>query len=279
MRLRRNMPSLRVYNGYSKNLEAQSVGYRTISSGLKVQTYKDDPNAKAKSDRLTMEIRGLQMANRNIQDTSSMLQTMDGGMQTISESVLRIRELINEAGGASTESDKQVIQSEIDVLMEDINYTANNTEMNGVNLIGKQGGDAEMSILTGSSAEDRLDIEKFDLTTHGLGLSKEDGTSLVNSNDIDGSLKKLDAAMEKISNARSKYGALANRMESTYNSRTSILQSVSDSEANTTGADIAEEILEYSKNSILVQAGISMMSQTNKLPQDVLTILQNVRSR
>jgi len=126
------MASMRIFNSYTKNLAAQSKSYGNISSGNKIQTYRDDPNAKAKSDKLKLEIRGLQMANRNIQDSVSLMQTMDGGMQNISESLQRVRELMVQAGGATTPEDRAVIQKEIDQNLEHITYTANNTEMNGV---------------------------------------------------------------------------------------------------------------------------------------------------
>lgn len=274
MRLSRNMHSMKIYETYQKNLNKQSKAYGSISSGLKVQTYRDDPNAKAKSDKLKLEIRGLEMASRNIQDSVSLMQTADGGMQNISESIQRARELMVQAGGANTDQDKAVIQNEIDTLLNHVTDTANNTEMNGVKMLAKEG---DINLLIGISREDVVTIPTYNLSSEGLGLGTAGVAGRISTMNVDDGLIRLDVAIEKVNAARSKYGALGNRMESTYETATSLAAKVQDAEANITGTDIALEMVEYSKNSILVESGMAMMVQTNKIPQDVLRILENIR--
>lgn len=280
MRLSRNMASMRIFNKYTKNIEAQSKTYKHISSGNKINSYRDDPNAKAKSDKLRMEVRSLQMANRNVQDSTSLLQTMDGGMDTISNGLSRIKELMVQAGGANTAEDRKVIQGEIDSMMEHITYTANNTEMNGVKLLSDKNKEGMgIDLLIGATSDDIVKLETHDLTVSGLGLINKDGTNRVSTENIDDGLSRIDGAIDKLNSARSRYGAICNRMESTYGTMEQITANVENAEATIVGADLALEMLEFSKNSILIESGLSMMAQTNKFPQDILQILQNVKAQ
>ncbi|MDU1413189.1 MAG: flagellin [Clostridium sp.] len=280
MRLCRNMASMRIFNRYSNNLEAQSKTYKHISSGNKINSYRDDPNAKAKSDKLRMEVRSLQMASRNVQDSTSLLQTMDGGMDTISNGLTRIKELMVQAGGANTEEDRKVIQGEIDSMIDHITYTANNTEMNGVKLLSDKNKEGMgIDLLIGATSDDVVQIETHNLTAEGLGLVNKDGTNKISTENTDEALIRIESAVDKLNSARGKYGAVCNRMESTYDTMEDITGKVENAEATIVGADIALEMLQHSKNSILIESGLSMMAQTNKFPQDILQILQNVKAQ
>jgi len=270
------MASMRIFNSYTKNLVAQSKSYGNISSGDKIQTYRDDPNAKAKSDKLKLEIRGLQMATRNIQDSVSLMQTMDGGMQNISKSLQRARELMVQAGGATTPEDRAVIQKEIDQNLEHITYTANNTEMNGVKLLAdKNNPEDTVELLIGATSEDVIKMPAYNFTASGLGLI-DDTKGKISVDNIDDGLKRLDDAINKLNSGRGKYGALSNRMESTMDYTSEVAGKVEGAEGEITGTDIALEMVEYAKNSILVESGMAMMAQTNQFPQDILQILSNV---
>ncbi len=277
MRLSRNMASMRIFNSYTKNLAAQSKSYGNISSGNKIQTYRDDPNAKAKSDKLKLEIRGLQMATRNIQDSVSLMQTMDGGMQSISESLQRARELMVQAGGATTAEDRAVIQKEIDQNLEHITYTANNTEMNGVKLLADKNNPGDtVDLLIGATSDYVTKLPTYNLTSTGLGLVNADGSNKISVENMNDGLERLDGAIDKLNSGRGKYGALSNRMESTADYTSEIAGKVEGAEGEITGTDIALEMVEYAKNSILVESGMAMMAQTNQFPQDILQILSNV---
>jgi len=263
-----------LFRRYSDNLKTQSTAFGRVSSGVKVQTSKDDPNAMAESQKLRLQVRGLQMASRNMQDGMSMLQTADSAMQNIDDSVLRIRELMVQAGGATSAEDKNVIQNEVNQMLEHINTVAEYTETNGVKLLsGSNGATAKTSIQVGAMAGEDLEVPMYNLTTTGLGISA------VNTTDIDDALGKLDGAINTIAEHRGKYGAISNRLESTFNNTADMSTRVEGAESELTGADIALEMMEYTKSSVLVDAGLAMMTQTNKFPQDVLRILENVKSR
>jgi flagellin len=277
MRVNKNVASLNIYRAYSENLTKQSAALGRISSGVKINSSKDNPNGIAQSERFRMQIRGLQMAARNTQDGVSMLQTTEGGLESITNSFQRVRELLVQAGGTTSSSDKDLIQNEINQMICGAEEIANTTEFNGVNLLidGNNDGSAVIETAIGANVGEKIDIPKYNLTTAGLDL--ENGN--VDVNKIDESIKRIDDALQVIIGARSKFGALENRFESTYNSTVQISDKIQSAESGIRDADIAEEMMEYAKNNILIEAGNAMMVQSNKFPQDILRILENVRAR
>ncbi|GCD08982.1 flagellin N-terminal helical domain-containing protein [Clostridium tagluense] len=285
MRLSKNMASLNIYKEYSKNLTKQSGALGRISSGVKINSAKENPNAIAQSERLRMQIRGLQMAAKNTQDGVSMIQTTEGGLEGITSSLQRVRELLVQAGGVTTPADKAVIQKEINQMLDGADDMANNTEFNGVKLLVNKDNKEPKIIETsiGDNVGEIIKIPRYNLTAEGLDLKTKDATGkLVTNVDVDKineSLELVDKALDTIISARSKYGALGSRFESSYNSTIAIADKIESAESGIRDADMAEEIMEYSKYNILIQAGNAMMAQSNKLPQDALRVLENVRSR
>lgn len=286
MRLSHNMPSLNIYRQYSKHLVNQSTALNRISSGLKVATAKDDPNKMAQSEQLKLQVRGLQMASKNTQDAVSMLQAADGSAQNIGEIIIRIKELVISAGGSHTEDSLQSIQGEINQLVKGIDNIANFSEFNGVKLLSEKGSDIKnpesLELLSGGNVGDITKIPKYDLTPKGLGIEEDDGKVTkvtIDVKDIDGSIEKINKALDATTIVRSKYGAITNRLESTFSILNETSGEIEGAEAEITGADISLEIIEYSKHSLLIESSLALMVQTNKMPQDILTVLQNVRGR
>ena len=281
MRVNKNIASLNIYRAYSENLTKQSSALGRISSGIKINSSKDNPNAMAQSERLRMQIRGLQMASRNAQDSVSMIQTAEGGLEGITNSLQRARELLVQAGGAIDSKDKETILKEINQMLAGSEDMANSTEFNGVQLLagGNNDGSVIIESATGSNVGEKIGITRYDLTTKGLKLEDENGNSLIDLNDIGNSIKLMDNAINVVIGSRSKYGALSNRFESNYNSTTELADKVQFAESGIRDTDMAEEMMGFAKYNILIEAGNSMMVQTNKFPQDILRVLENVRSR
>ncbi|WP_291578335.1 flagellin [Clostridium sp. UBA6640] len=287
MRLSHNMPSLNIYRQYSKHLVNQSTALNRISSGLKVATAKDDPNKMARSEQLKLQVRGLQMAAKNTQDAASMLQAADGSAQNIGEIIIRIKELVISAGGSHTEDSLQSIQGEINQLIEGIDNIANYSEFNGVKLLSEEGSNIKdpesLELLSGGNVGDITKIPKYDLTSKGLGLVDDDDNDnrrvTIDVKDINSSIEKINKALDSTTIVRSKYGAITNRLESTFSILNETSGEIEGAEAELTGADISLEIIEYSKHSLLIESSLALMIQTNKMPQDILKHLQNVRGR
>ena len=286
MRLNTNLMSLNVYKGYTKALKSQSVAFNRISTGLKINSAKDDPNNLGQSEMLRIQIRGLQAAERNLQDGTSMLQTFDGALSSVSESLIRMKELVVQGSSDSlTSEDKANIQKEIDQLKEHINSVSKNTEFNGVKLLDddKVIDNNKPGFITttiGANVGEQAKIPTFNTNTSFLGKAEEGYVEDINLLDL--SMKEmnftvLDSAISQVNSIRSKYGAIQNKFESLSQNLGEISEAVEKSDSNLRDADIAEEMMSYSKDLILVQSSIAMMAQTNKLPQDVLQILERLK--
>ena len=224
MRLHQNMDSLNVYQNYKKNLNVQAGVLNRISTGQKINSAKDNPNKLGQSENFRMQIRGLQSAEKNLQDGVSMMQATDGALETVSNSLVRMKELtVQASNGTNNEDDLKVIQLEIDQLKQHIDYTAKNSDFNGVNLIGNKfvsnnDNPEYKTSMIGANAKEEIKIPMFNVTTDALrdkdgnSLSDIDVTKIENSNK---NLSAIDAAIANVSSVRSRYGAIQNRMEST----------------------------------------------------------------
>lgn len=274
MRLSKNMFSLNIYSNYKDKLKQSSSAIENISSGYKLNKAKDNPNKIGQSEALKIQVLSNSAARRNIQDTNSMIQTFDGAMQEMNSTLERLKELTVQSGnGALAQSDKEAIQEEINALTSHIDQMAKTTDFNGVKLINENG-----SIISsiGSMEDETTKIPKIDLTTVGLGLTK----SNMNVLDPDNSgvaIETVDKATTIVSAARSRYGALQIRLENTGDDIDQRNISLEKSQSRIADADLAEEMLKQAQSDILIQSSIALMAQSNKLPQDALQILQNIK--
>lgn len=284
MRLHNNLMSLNVFKNYQNNLADNTTALSRISSGSKIMSAKDNPHKLGQSEHLRLQIKGLQAANRNVQDGVSMMQTADGGIAGISESLIRMRDLTVQAGNGSLhEEDKKLIQQEIDTLKNSINDLANNTEFNGVKLIGdKKVNDNRYPIshamTSGANSGEEILIPRYDLSVHMLG--DDNGNTLdkldITKGNINEALDMIDKSMKTVSDARNKFGAIANRFESLSNNQSNCELMLEGANAKITGADIAKEMMEFTRTNILVDASTYMMAQTNELPNEVLRAIERI---
>lgn len=286
MRLNKNLFSMNVYQNYKTSLSLQSSALEKISSGNRINSAKDDPDGLGKSESFRMQIKGLQSAQKNLQDSVSMMQTFDSGIEVISNSITRMRELTVQAGNETlTLEDRQVIQNEIDQIKSSIDSTVDNTEFNGVKLIGDENvidNDAPLIKKTtiGANAGETMEIPVFNLSTDNVGIKngmRVSDVDVTNIENIDKSIETLDEALKQVNSYRSRYGAISNRMESTAEGMNTIIEKTSSAFSSITDADIAKEMMEYARTSILVESSTALMVQTNKLPSEVLSILERVK--
>ncbi|MBU3195836.1 flagellin [Clostridium algidicarnis] len=281
MRLSHNLMSLNVYRNYTKNVGAQSKSMSKVSIGDKISKTMDNPAGMGQREQIRMQLRGLQMSQRNMQDGISMLQTVESGLDNITMALNRVRELTISSGGAKTEDDRAVIQKEIEQMLKSIDDIANNTEFNGVKLLAKTGTEPDrIKMSSGANVGDTLVIPINNLTSGNL-TNKEGTLSLkdikVNEGKIDEALGIIDGSMDKVLSIRSKYGAIQNRMESLYDIQGQNSLVMESADSNIGDVDIAEEMMHLAKNNLLVEAGNAMMVQTNRMPQDVLRVLERLK--
>lgn len=285
MRLNQNMQSLNVYRNYKKNLVTQSIALDRISTGTKINSAKDNPNKLGVSEGLRMQIRGLQMAERNIQDGVSMMQSVDGALNTVSEALNRIKELTVQAGGVQNDEDLTIIQGEINQLKEHIDYTVNNSEFNGVKLLNSEkvtNNDYPkyLNHVVGANAKEEINIPVFNVTTDMLIDSEGNSLkniNITNTNELDKNLNIVDSAIETINYVRSRYGAIQNRMDTSAQNLSGSSFNLENAESRIRDSDIALEMAEYARTSILHETSIALMQQTNRFPQDVLRVLENMK--
>ena len=278
MRLSHNLSSLKAYQSYQKSLKTQSTALNNISTGNKINKAGDHPNKMAQSERFNMQIKALNMASRNAQDGVSMLQAAESSMESITSQLQRARELIVQAGGTGSEEDLVAINAELKQIAEGIDNAAKFNDFNGVNIIAQKGETKPLKMPVGSDIGEEIEIPTYDFTAEGLGLMK-DGNLTFEGGKIDESLGILDSAIDKVVDGRSKCGAICNTFESKYEALNEISTRIEGADSVISGADIAYEAMEYTRSSILVDAGIAIIHQSNRMPQDALRILENVRSR
>lgn len=278
MRININMKSLGIYSGYKKNIAANAAAMEKISSGKKINSAKDNPLKIEQSENFRMQIRALEMANKNLQDSTSMIQVADTAMGTISEALIRMKELTVQAANEITnEADRKLIQDEIDVLRAHIDDTAKNTEFNGNKLLvngnvtdNSKPDYVEMQI--GANVGDSIGIPFFNVSSEALGIDKLDVV-----NDATKALNSIDEALKDVNGCRAKYGAVQNRLENSIEITSSSSYIYEKSSSDINDADIALEMAEIARTSILMESATAMMAQSNNFPKDMLNILANLR--
>lgn len=278
MRININMKSLGIYSGYKKNIIANSAAMEKISSGKKINSAKDNPLKIEQSENFRMQIRALEMANKNLQDSTSMIQVADTAMGTISEALIRMKELtVQAANEVTNEADRKIIQDEIDVLRSHIDDTAKNTEFNGNKLLvngnvtdNSKPDYVEMQI--GANVGDSIGIPFFNVSSETLGIDKLDVV-----NDATKALNSIDEALKNVNGCRAKYGAVQNRLENSIEITSSSSYIYEKSSSDINDADIALEMAEIARTSILMESATAMMAQSNNFPKDMLNILANLR--
>lgn len=278
MRININMKSLGIYSGYKKNIIANSAAMDKIASGKKINSAKDNPLKIEQSENFRMQIRALEMANKNLQDSSSMIQVADTAMGTISEALIRMKELtVQAANEVTNEADRKLIQDEIDVLRSHIDDTAKNTEFNGNKLLvngnvtdNSKPDYVEMQI--GANVGDSIGIPFFNVSSETLGIDKLDVV-----NDATKALNSIDEALKNVNGCRAKYGAVQNRLENSIEITSSSSYIYEKSSSDINDADIALEMAEIARTSILMESATAMMAQSNNFPKDMLNILANLR--
>ena len=275
MRLNKNMFSLNIYKSYKSELANNSKAMNNVSSGVKLNKAKDNAGKIAQSETLKIQIVSNEAAKRNIQDTNSMIQTFDSAMQEMNNSLSRMKELTVQAGnGVLSAGDKSAVQDELDQLISHIDYMSKNTDFNGVKLLDGTGGATPVKSIIGSLEGETVDIPNIDLTATALGIS---GMDITNSANVGTAITSVDKAIKMVSAARSQYGAIQLGLEDSGDSVDAKNISLQKAQSNIADADMAEEMINFSKSQILIQSSIGLMAQSNNLPQDALRVLQNIR--
>ncbi len=258
----------------SKNMEA-------LSSGMRINKAGDDASGLAVSEKMRAQIQGLRQAERNTEDGMSLIQTTEGYLEETSNMIQRIRVLaIQSSNGIYTPEDRQLIQVEVSQLVDEVDRIASQAEFNKMNLLqgdfGRVSASASMWIHMGPNMHQRERIFIQTMTAQALGLKNMIGNPLTLSTagDANRNIGVLDNALHVIAKQRADLGAYYNRMEHAAQGLMTAYENVQASESRIRDADMAETMVDFTKNQILVQSGTAMLAQANIQPQGVLQLLR-----
>ena len=241
-----------------------------LSSGYKINRAGDDAAGLSISEKMRSQIRGLNKASDNAQDGISLIQVAEGALNETHSILQRMNELATQAANdTNTSTDRTAIKAEIDQLTSEINRIQSTTQFNTQNLLdGKFTG---KNLQIGSLKGQTIKISISNMNAATLGVS---GLTVDKNSTAGISMSKIQAAIDKVSTQRSNLGALQNRLEHTINNLDTTSENTSAAESRIRDTDMADEMVRYSKNNILSQAGNSMLAQANQQTQGVLSLLQ-----
>ena len=239
-----------------------------LSSGYRINRAGDDAAGLSISEKMRSQIRGLNKASSNAQDGISLIQVAEGALNETHSILQRMNELATQAASdTNTSIDRTAISAEMDQLTSEINRIQSTTQFNTMNLLdGSFKGDLQVGSLNGQTIS--ISISKMNAGSIGVSGLK------VSNNKVAGeAMSKIQKAIESVSTQRSKLGAIQNRLEHTINNLDTTSENTQAAESRIRDTDMASEMVEYSKNNILQQAGQSMLAQANQQNQGVLSLL------
>jgi len=253
-----------------------------LSSGQRINRAADDASGLAVSEKMRSQIRGLNQAGQNIQNGISFIQTTEGFLQETQDIVHRVRELaVQASNGIYTQNDRQMIQVEVSQLVDEVNRVASHAQFNTMNMLtgafAKDTGKA-LTIQVGANADQNKSIYIGTMTATALGLQSETAQgkqviSLESPDQANLAIAKLDDALNKISKQRADLGAYQNRFEMAYKGVAIAGENLTASESRIRDVDMANQMVSYTKNQVLSQAGNAMLAQANVNTRSVTQLL------
>ena len=268
-----------------QDLNAQK-SMEKLSSGLKINRAGDDASGLAVSEKMRAQIRGLRQASTNAQNGISFIQTTEGFLQETTDIVQRIRELaVQSSNGIYSSEDRMQIQVEVSSLIAEVDRIASCAQFNGMNMLtgrfarptGENEVTGSMWFHIGANMDQRTQVYIGTMSAMALGLRNvgdETIMTLETPDEANRAIGTLDEALKKINKQRADLGAYQNRLEKTVTGLDIGAENLQASESRIRDTDMASEMVEFTKNSILTQAGTAMLAQANSQSQTVLALLQ-----
>jgi flagellin len=262
---------LRIYN----NVEAQnahrqlsstnmklSASMERLSSGLRINRAADDAAGLAVSEEMRTQIRGMNVASRNALDGVSLVQVADGALGGVNDMLQRIRDLaVQAANGTLTDLQRNNLDQEVQSIMAEIGRVASDTEFNGIKILSG-------SVATAASV---IAFTISTMTASDLGIS---GLAVGTAASATAAIASIDAAIRSVNSQRASMGAIQNRLEQTISRLELTSENLQAAESRIRDADMASEMIDFTRNQILQQSGTAMLSQANQAPQSILRLLQ-----
>jgi flagellin len=283
------MAAMRAARILTQNYSSLSTSVQRLSSGLRINSAADDAAGLAVREMMRTDIRVLNQGVRNANDAMSMIQTADGALSVIDEKLTRMKELAEQAAtGTYTTAQRSIMDSEYQAMASEITRIASATNFNGVKLLngslsgsgvdGTSGNQMKIHFGTGnSSAEDYYYVKIGTATASALGVGNANGLkagfTISTQSAAQNALGALDSAISTKDGIRANLGALSNRLSNTVSNLSIQAENLQAAESRISDVDVATEMTSFTRNQILVQAGVAMLAQANTLPQLALRLL------
>ncbi|MDR5702652.1 MAG: flagellin [Armatimonadota bacterium] len=269
MRINTNIAALNAQRNLTITQSLLAKSLERLSSGYRINRAADDAAGLAISEKLRSQVRGLNQAIRNSQDAVSLIQTAEGALNEVHGIIQRMRELaVQAANDTLTAGDRTALQTELDNLLSEVDRIANNTEFNTKKLLQNN---TTFTFQVGPNAAQVITVAISAATTSALGIS---GIKVDTLSNASSAIVSLDYALTTTSEIRGKLGAAQNRLEFTIANLGVASENLAASESRIRDADMALEMVAFSRSMILQQAGAAMLAQANVLPQVVLQLLR-----
>ena len=269
--IKNNIMAANAARHLSRSYDALSSSVERLSSGLRINSAKDDAAGLAVRELMRADIAVIQQGARNASDGISMLQTMEGAMATIDDALVRMQQLAEQAATGSYSSAQRVIMhQEFDEMRQEIDRIAGATKFNNIAMLNNSG---TVSIHFGELTTDKIDIVGSILTSAagGLGIT---GLTIHKAESAVAALATIDTAIGTKDTARARFGYKMNRLEGTISVLEIQAENLMAAESRVSDADVALEMAEMTRNQVLAQAGTAMLAQANSMPQMALTLLR-----
>jgi flagellin len=268
LRIQNNVEAFNAQRQLVGNSDKLAKAMEKLSSGYRINRAGDDAAGLAISEKLRGQIGGLGQASRNASDAISMVQTAEGALNEVHSMLQRVRELaVQYKNGTLSTTDRQSIQSEVDQLKAEVERIGTSTEFNGIDLLNSA--TTTISFQVGAS-----DAQQITVATISVGQQIASTVFALSSVSSQTDIQQIDDAINNVSAARATFGAVQNRLEHTISNLASYQENLTASESRIRDADMANEMVQFTKLQILQQAGTSMLAQANMAPQSVLSLLR-----
>ena len=262
-----------ILNNMNRHYDTMSRAMLRISSGYRINSAADDPAGLAISEKMRSQIRGLNMAAKNIQDGISLVQTAEGALNETHDMIQRMRELAIEAANDTlTDDDRQKLELEFKELKKEIQRISTDTEFNTKTLLNGDHSTKGIKIQAGANSGQNIELFINGMGSEALGLKD---ASIATREDADKAISTMDDALKRVSNERSRLGAYQNRLEHAYNANVNTAENLQAAESRIRDADIAKEMMNMVKAQILMQASQYVLAMHMQQAQSILKLLES----
>ena len=274
-----NIASLNAQRNTAMSQSSLAISMQRLSSGLRVNSAKDDAAGLAIAQRMNAQVKGMNVAIRNANDGISLAQTADGALAQVGDSLQRMRELAVQARNATnSSSDKDSLNKEFGQLQSEIQRVLGGTTFNGKAMLGKDATKLDFQIGANTTSNDTVSITTTNMTTDSKITAVTGSTTVIGASATAGAIgtviDNIDKAIDDVNNTRATMGASETRFDSIIANLQSGVENQSAAQSRIMDADFASETANMSRAQVLQQAGTAMIAQANQLPQQVLSLLR-----